>query len=365
MRSVMDVLWGSIAEYLEDPLFVVSTESEVVEINRAGMEACRKTKEEIIGRSICDVIHGGKLPHIECPLEQFLRTFSGRVMETHLPGMFGDFLLTISTTTHMHEGKKLLVIHARELSREEARKVEYHRAAQLAAIGELAAGVAHEVNNPINGIINFAQLMLDEEQSEDNRDLLTRVVKEGERIASITHKLLCFAKEDQEEKAVLPVKEVIDDCLNLILHQLRKDGIEVECKYPETPCEILANGNMLQQVFFNLLSNSRYALNQRYSGNDPMKKILIQCEHAPYDNGSGAYARVRVKDWGSGIPQGLLDRVYDPFFTTKPCGEGTGLGLSISHGIVKEHGGTMKIESVLHEYTCITIDIPSVSVVDA
>ncbi len=356
----MHNLWADSCDFLEDPLFMVTTEGIIVETNQAAAQAAKKSNEDIIGASICNIIHGGKLPHIECPLEQFLRTFSGRVMETHLPGLSGDYLLHIVTTSHIKDGEKLLVILARELTREEARKVEYHRTAQLAAIGELAAGVAHEVNNPINGIINFAQLMLDEDQDEANQDLLQRIVNEGERIASITHKLLCFAKEDQEQKALLTIKEVIDDCLNLVLNQLRHDGIDVCCEYPQELCQFNGNPNMLQQVFFNLLSNSRHALNQKYPESDPNKKIIIKCDHVLFDKGSAAYIRVQVKDWGGGIPQGLLDRVCDPFFTTKPCGEGTGLGLSISHGIIKEHGGTMKIESVLHEYTSITIDLPAV-----
>lgn len=354
----MSELWTRSCDLLEDPLFIVTTESIIVDINRAATIACRKNKKDILGRSICSIIHGGKLPHIECPLEQFLKSFSSRVMETHLPGLFGDYVLTISTTSYTEKGQRLLLLLAKELSREEARKFEYHRTAQLAAIGELAAGVAHEVNNPINGIINFAQLLLDEEELPANRNLLERIVKEGERISSITHKLLCFAKEDKDEKVILTVKEIIDDCLNLIGHQLRKDGIEVRFEYSEPSCRIRANSNMLQQVFFNLLSNSRYALNIKFSHHDPKKKIVISCRQVPFESGSGIYARIQVKDWGSGIPQGLLDRVYDPFFTTKPCGEGTGLGLSISHGIVKDHGGSMKIESVLHEYTSITIDIP-------
>ncbi|WP_161629939.1 sensor histidine kinase [Desulfogranum mediterraneum] len=353
-------IWARSCELLEDPVFIVSTEGTIVNVNQAALAACRKRRQEVLGQAICTIIHGGKLPHIACPLEQFLQTFSSRVMETHLPGLYGDYLLTISTTSHREDDRRLLLLLARELSREEARKVEYHRTAQLAAIGELAAGVAHEVNNPINGIINLAQLMLDDARSDEDRDLLTRVVSEGERIAAITHKLLCFAKEDQEEKVILTLKESIDDCLNLMRHQLHKDGIEVVCEYLDHPCQVRANSNVLQQVFFNLLSNSRYALNQRYQQHDPKKRILIRCQQLPFENNNGVYARILIKDWGCGIPQGLLDRVCDPFFTTKPCGEGTGLGLSISHGIVKEHGGTMKIESVLHEYTAITIDLPAV-----
>ncbi|WP_456385451.1 sensor histidine kinase [Desulfolithobacter sp.] len=353
----MEKGWDQICETLEYPLFIVRPDGIITAANQAAAKASRRPLEEIINKGICYIIHGGRLPHIRCPLEEFLLTAkTSRIMETRLPGLFGDYLLSIAPSLDENGDVSSFLLIARELSGEEARKVEYYRTAQLASIGELAAGVAHEVNNPINGIINFAQLLLDEAENPEEKEILGRIVREGERIASITSKLLSFARTGGSEREPLNIKDVLDNCLALIQHQLKKDSIAISTRYEDNLPDIIGNSQKLQQVFFNLLSNSRYALNQRYSSPSPDKKITIKC--ATVTNELGIFVRVTIKDLGTGIPQGLLDRIILPFFTTKPAGDGTGLGLSISHGIIRDHEGTLRIDSVLHQYTTVTVDLP-------
>ncbi len=350
-------LWQHTCEDLNDPLFLVEPGGRVLGVNRAAEKAARESRENMIGRSICQVIHGGRLPHIQCPLEEFLETRQSRIMETRLPGLFGDYLLSIVPVRSAETDEIMeLCLIARELTGEEARQVEYHHTAQLAAIGELAAGVAHEINNPINGVINFAQLLLEDCKDEANHDILERIVDEGERIASITYKLLSFARGNEEQKEPLDCKSVIEDTLTLIQHQLDMDSILVEISYADNLPQITGNRHQLQQVFFNIISNSRYALNQRYEKKAPDKRITIRCTEETMETGSCIC--IRIKDRGTGIPQGLLDRLVDPFFTTKPPGAGTGLGLSISHGIIKDHNGQMRIDSVLHKFTTVSVYLP-------
>ncbi len=353
--------WQSICEHLNDPLFVVTPGGKITAVNRAAEKATRKTSEQMVGQSICQVIHGGRLPHIKCPLEEFLATRKGRIMETRLPGLFGDYLLSVIPVNDDRDTVRELCLIARELTSEEARQLEYHHTAHLAAIGELAAGVAHEINNPINGIINFAQILLEDSKTDGERDLLQRIVNEGERIASITHKLLFFARGGEEQKIPLDCREVIGDTLALIQHQLNLDAIEVIIEQSDPVPRIIGNRHQLQQVFFNIISNARYALNQRYDeAGAPEKKIVIGCQQEQIE--SGQYVCVRITDFGTGIPQGILDRICDPFFSTKPPGAGTGLGLSISHGIVRNHNGLIRIDSVLHKYTTVSVYLPTINV---
>ena len=344
---------------IQDPVLVVTPEGIIIDANLAAINAARKTKNQILGMGICKIIHGGSSPHLQCPLESFLRTCTPRVEETRLPGLFGEYLLTISPIKDSDDIIRKILLIARELTSDELRKVDSMRTAQLAAIGELAAGVAHEVNNPITGIINFAQLLLDDSEKHSlQAELLTRIINEGERIASIIKNLLSFAREGNQEHEPIDMIRVIEATLSLVEHQFKKDGIQISTDFPQAPCPIYGNFRQLQQVILNLLSNSRFALNERYPITSPDKKILISC-HPVTTEGKKAWIQTTIRDLGTGIPQGILDRLFDPFFTTKPSGQGTGLGLSISFGIIQDHGGTIKVNSIMHQFTEMLIQIPT------
>lgn len=344
---------------IQDPVLVVTPEGVIIDANLAAINAARKSKDQIIGMGICKIIHGGSSPHLRCPLESFLRTCTPRTEETRLPGLFGEYLLTISPVRENDGSVRKILLIARELTSAELHKIDSLRTAQLAAIGELAAGVAHEVNNPITGIINFAQLLLDDSQKNSlEEELLTRIVNEGERIASIIKNLLSFAREDNQENEPIDMVEVIKATLSLVEHQFKKDGIQISTDFFQGSCSIHGNFRQLQQVILNLLSNSRYALNERHPLTSPDKKILITCWPITDENGR-SWIQTGIRDLGTGIPQGILDRLFDPFFTTKPAGQGTGLGLSISFGILQNHGGSLKVNSIIHQFTEMLIQLPA------
>ena len=343
---------------IQDPVFIVTPEGIIIDANLAAVNAAHKTKKQIIGMGICKTIHGGSLPHLKCPLETFLHTRAPRVEETRLPGLFGEYLLTISPVKDSDGSIRKILLIARELTSDEVRKFDSMRTAQLAAIGELAAGVAHEVNNPITGIINFAQLLLDDSEKHSlQAQLLTRIINEGERIASIIKNLLSFAREGTQENEPVDMISVIADTLSLVEHQFKKDGIQITTDFSQNRCPVYGNFHQLQQVILNLLSNSRFALNERYPTTSPDKQILISC-HPVTDEDQKSWIQVSIRDQGTGIPQGILERLFDPFFTTKPAGQGTGLGLSISFGIIHDHGGTIKVNSIVHQFTEMLINIP-------
>jgi len=343
---------------IQDPILVVTPDGIIIEANNAALNAAKKKPAEILGQGICKIIHGGSSPHIKCPLEEFLLTCTSRVEETTLPGFAGEYLLTISPVKDKNDTVQKILLIARELTSDEMKKADSIRTAQMAAIGELAAGVAHEVNNPITGIINFAQLLLDDSEKESlQADLLGRIVNEGERIALITKNLLSFARESENVNEPIDIQQVIKDSLSLVEHQFKKDGIKINTDYSVEPCQISGNFTQLQQVILNLLSNARFALNERHLNNSPDKIIEITC--CPYIREEGQpLIQICIKDSGTGIPQGILKRLFEPFFTTKPSGKGTGLGLSISYGIIQDHGGTIKIDSIMHKYTKMRIELP-------
>ncbi|MCF8056440.1 MAG: PAS domain-containing protein [Desulfocapsa sp.] len=344
---------------IQDPVLVVTPEGMIIDANNAALAAANKTQAEIIGKGICKIIHGGSSPHIQCPLEEFLLTCSPRVEETTLPGLAGEYLLTISPVKDKDGSIRKILLVARELTSYEMTKADAIRTAQMAAIGELAAGVAHEVNNPITGIINFAQLLLDDSEKDSlQAELLEKIVNEGERIALIIKNLLSFARESENNNEPLELTQVIEDSLSLVKHQFKKDGIKIKTNYSEEPCRISGNFTQLQQVILNLISNARFALNERYPTTSPDKKLTISCSPIIKEDGEHV-TQIIIKDSGTGIPQGILSRLFDPFFTTKPSGKGTGLGLSISYGIIQNHGGTIKVNSIMNKFTKMIIELPS------
>lgn len=350
--------WEQYFNAIPDPVLIVRPDGIIIEINTATLLAARKNRDEIVGQGICKVVHGGKWSHIKCPLEEFLKTCQPKVEETRLPGLFGEYSFTISPIKEADDSIDKIMLIARELTGDEIQKVDSIRTAKLAGIGELAAGVAHEVNNPITGIINFSQILLDNYKLDTvGINILEKIIKEGERIAAITRNLLSFARAESGEREPVNPVDIVKESLTLVQHQLQKDGIKLVTDFPTNTSFIVADFRNLQQVILNLISNSRYALNARYPSFDLKKIIEIYCREVQ-DDDCPIY-RIVVKDYGTGLPQSILERLFEPFFSTKPPGEGTGLGLSISYGIIKDHGGTLRVNSILEKFTEMIIELPA------
>jgi len=265
---------------------------------------------------------------------------------------------TASVATRSEDGvPQSVVVVYRDITEKKLLQAETARAGQLASIGELAAGVAHEINNPINGIINCAQMLIDEDDATSERtEISRRIMKAGDRIAMIVRNLLSFARNNEEEPNLVHIQRILSDSLGLTEVQIRKDGIDLKVDIPEGIPRIKVRGHQIQQVFLNIISNARYALNQKFSQTHESKVIEIKGDTV--DANGKQYVRVIFFDQGTGISGDILGRICDPFFSNKPLGEGTGLGLSISQAIIKDHGGHLYFDSVEGEYTSVIIDLP-------
>lgn len=234
---------------------------------------------------------------------------------------------------------------------------ELMRADHLSSIGKLASGVAHEINNPINGIINYAQLLAN--KSPDNsreKEIAKQIIKESDRIATIVRSLLSFARDNKGERSPVYADEILSDSFALIEAQLKKNGIELHVHIPSDLPPLFVNKQQIEQVFLNIISNALYTLNEKYPLADKNKVLEIYAEERT-DAGS-ASVRLTFKDMGTGIPPDIIDKLINPFFTTKPVDSGTGLGLSISHGIIVDHGGKISFKSIEGESTSVIIDLP-------
>jgi signal transduction histidine kinase len=240
-------------------------------------------------------------------------------------------------------------------------QTETLRAGHLASIGELAAGVAHEINNPINSIINFAQIMMDEVKRGEvpAEEIPMRIIKEGDRVASIVNSLLSFAREDDKERKLVDARMVLNEVLALTEAQIHKDGINLNIDFPDELHKILADFQQIEQVFLNIINNARYALNQKHPRAHPKKNLIIHATEELIED--KIFLEITFIDYGIGIPSTILDKIYNPFFSTKPAGIGTGLGLAISHGIITDHGGKLFFESSYGDHTKVTVQLPTIT----
>lgn len=348
--------WENIFSSVQDPALIVSSDNIIIDVNPATLAAARKTREEVIGHGVCEILHGGRRPGAICPLEVLLGQRQSRIFETELRGLSGNYLLTVSPLHQGEGGHGAALLLARDLSEEQQMKAEAVRTAQLASVGELAAGVAHEINNPINGIINYAQILLDADQPPANKRFLQSIIKEGHRIAGITRNLLDFSRKREASAEPVEVPALIRRCIELIRHQYLIDDIALSEDYAPHLPPVFCNPQQLQQVFLNVFSNARYALNERYPTHDANKRITITAK--PWERDGKPLVRIDITDFGTGIEHDLMDRLMDPFFSTKSKGEGTGLGLSISHNLIRENKGYLRIKSEWGKWTTVIVELP-------
>ena len=262
-----------------------------------------------------------------------------------------DFLIGIANTIAGFIGQKQAEAQRVELE-EQVRQQQ-----RLDSIGTLASGIAHEINNPINGIMNLAQLIEDElEPANPVIDYSQRIVKETERIATIVRHLLAFARQEHQSHSPGCMADIVEATLSLINTMLRHDQIRVVVTVPDDLPAFKCRSQQIQQVLMNLITNARDALNTKSPDYYEDKVILITVVMLEKDG--RRWLRTTVEDHGCGIPEAIRARLFDPFFTTKPRDAGTGLGLSISHGIAKEHHGELTFESEPGQWTRFYLDLP-------
>lgn len=348
--------WEKIYNAIQDPVLVVSNDNRILDANPAACAAAKKRIEEVVGQKVCDVLHRGHSDKIVCPLEQFIGSQQTRISETELPGLAGTYMLTVSPLIEENRDINATLLVARNLTEEEVLRAEAVRVAQLAAIGELASGVAHEINNPINTIINYAQIILDDPTDPEAIENTGNIIREGKRIAGIVSNLLSFARCREELYSPARIEKIVSNSIQLVTHLLKRDGINWSVDIEGALPPIICNEHQLQQVALNMLSNARYALNKKYPRPCPEKKLQISAKLVSRE--SDDWIRLVFTDNGIGIATDIQDRLYDPFFSTKPKGEGTGLGLSVSYGLIKDHGGHIKMKTEPGVFTSFIIELP-------
>jgi signal transduction histidine kinase len=349
----------ALLDAIPDFLVLLSPDLTIQWVNKNVALARGKSMTELTGQDCWRLWQSGKHGFAgcdDCPAIRTFRTGQAETARMSRPdGRIWDVRTFPVTDRHGHLRNVMEI--SRDVTEQVTMQCEAARIAHLTALGELAAGVAHEINNPINGIINYAQILVDDAQiMQVDADIAERIMKEGHRIATIVASLLSFAHEKTPEQTLVHLQAILADTLTLSGRQLEKDGIMLHVHLATRLPHILANYQEIEQVFLNIINNARYALNVKYPDTDAGKILEILGEHVTVDG--SPHVQVTFHDHGVGIPASILHKVMDPFFSTKPRGHGTGLGLSLSHGIIVAHGGTLRIESVEREFTKVHVILP-------
>jgi len=245
------------------------------------------------------------------------------------------------------EMQRLLLESKENLKNLQHAQRELMQKERLAGVGQLVAGVAHELNNPLTAVIGYSDLLVEQAANDSSRQRLQKLDAEARRIRKIIDNLLNFARPQSEGRRSLDLGELMQESLMLCEYQLRKAGIAVELDFAPRLPRIEINGGQFKQVFVNLFTNCANALE-----NATEKKIRVE---GRFENGKVV---VRFKDSGPGFKD--VSRAFDPFYTTRPVGQGTGLGLSVCYGTVKEHNSNIYAENLEPNGAAVTIEMPAV-----
>jgi two-component system NtrC family sensor kinase len=240
------------------------------------------------------------------------------------------------------------VVSVRNMSAEHEVAAQMRHAEKMVALGELVAGVAHEINNPLTGISAFAQLLLEEPLTADQRESVKLIKRESDRAATVIRDLLLFGRKEGASSGPVDINALLEQTVRLRAYQLRNANVEVTLLLdPATP-HVLGDGQKLQQVLLNVIVNAEHAM----QGSD-VARLLLRTTQA------GDRIGIEATDTGIGMSAAESQRIFEPFYTTKPAGVGTGLGLSVSYGIIQAHHGVIEARSEPGVGTTILIELPA------
>jgi PAS domain S-box-containing protein len=355
-RRAAEQRYATLFQNLREAVFVSTPEGQLIDFNDAFTGLLGYTREELLAVNARDLYadpmqrnfflqqleHHGYLQNAEWQVRRkdgstiwvlenssAQRDAKGKVIQ------FQGFVLDVTDKKHAEDALQRRNAELTELYDEVRRSYENHRHTQeqllqsekMSAVGQLIAGVAHELNNPLTAVLGYAQLLESETLPDNARELVTKLYRQTQRTQRIVQNLLSFARQRKPQRVPVELARVIDDMFALRAYDLRINNIEIERDFAPNLPPVLADPHQLEQVFLNIINNAADAI--LGSSRKGLLRVRLYLDAN----------RVMAEFHDSG--PGVVDprKIFDPFFTTKPVGKGTGLGLSICYGIVKEHGG--------------------------
>jgi len=317
------------------------------------------TPEEALGLNAFEFVHPDDIPKCMEAMASTRQVVNLEYRSRHKDGHYVHASTSGKIVPDVHGGNSLISV-LRDITEQknvEAEKKELERRAyissRLTSIGEMAAGIAHEINNPLTSVIGFADLLLERKDVPDDIRQSLEVIHSGSvRVAGIVRQLLAFARQDRVKKEYVNVNEIIENTLAMMAYTMKSENMEVRTHLASGLPGTMGVAGQLQQVFLNIIMNAETEMKRAHGKG----KLLVETE--AIDN----VIRISFEDDGPGIAPETLDRIFEPFFTTRDVGEGTGLGLSICHGIITEHRGRLYVRSELGKGATFIVELPVIAV---
>jgi len=333
---------------IKDFIFLLDPHCTIIDVNSSFLKAYNLRKEEVVGKKLYSLLYGCEDVVPQC----------AQVTGGSQEGMHRELIKTGDKELERYvfpvfdnDGNLINRIeYIRDVTTETRLREQLMQAEKLSSLGEILSGVAHELNNPLTGVIGYCELIRESAQDEKIKKHLQKINDAAMRCKKIIENLLSFARERKIEKQFSSINQLITQTLELKAYQLRIDNIDVVLELDEYLPFTMVDPYAIQQVFLNIINNAHLAMVEKGGRG----KLLIKTEH------TNKGIRVIFSDTGVGIPEDIRQRIFDPFFTTREVGKGTGLGLSISYGIIKEHNGEIYVESTPGEGSTFIVELPVV-----
>jgi two-component system NtrC family sensor kinase len=341
--------WQATFDAIVDPLAIVDSDMCIVRTNLAHAAYAREDVRAVNGRACHKVLFGRETVCNGCPVPNTRTT--GTTAESEILDAGRNRVLRVwSFPMQKFEGDTAgehTVCHYKDITDEKALQKQLIQSEKMAAVGTLAGGVAHEVNNPLGAILVFSQLGLqDSDEGTTVHEFFREIEDSALRCKRIVESLLNFSRISRGERVEVNLQAIAERAHFLCNRRFQQRNVGVTTEYGDDVSTVIGDPNQLQQVILNLLNNAADACS---SGD----MVTIRTGEV-----ANQLLYLEVSDNGEGIDATNLEKVFEPFFTTKPDGEGTGLGLSISYGIIEDHGGTIEIRSDIGVGTTFKIVFP-------
>lgn len=343
-------MWESTFDAITDPVSIIATDYSIERANIAMAKVTGRDIRQIIGKKCYDVFAGRHSPCPGCPAKQAWKSHEPVLNHLEAPICKHHYEVHAFPYAPKVGDEHSLVMHYRDISESERLQEELIQQEKMAAIGMLAGGIAHEINNPLGGILAFTQLLIrDCREGHAMKGDLEEIERAAVRCKKIVSDLLDFSRLSKpKDRQWLDVNPLLEKLFPFLKMEFKSWNIDLVTELNRDIPKVFGSASQLQQVFLNLITNACHAMPKG-------GRLLVRTSMSP----THSHVVVEVVDTGVGISKENLSKIFDPFFTTKEPGKGTGLGLSVSYRIVKEHNGSFMVDSTVGQGSTFTVSLPA------
>jgi PAS domain S-box-containing protein len=348
--------WRATFDAISHAVNLMDLEGRVLRCNMAMTHLLGKPFGEIIGQTCWKLVYGRSEPVEGCPM---VRMWETRRRETTVTPI-GERWFEVTADPLLDERGNLIgAVHImaditerkQAEEREKQLQQEIILSSRLASVGRMASGIAHEINNPLTGVVGFADLLLKKDIPEDMGKHVKIIYDGAQRVAGIISRLLTFAGQSKPERTFASINDIVENTVALRAYEMESNNIKASTQLDADLPRTTADAGQLQQVFLNIILNAETEMIRAHGRGN----LLVKTERM------GNRIRISFKDDGPGIAKENLEKIFEPFFTTREVGRGTGLGLSVCHGIVTQHGGKIYARSELGKGATFFVELPIVT----